>query len=867
MQQIIENLDNAADLRSHYVKHVLQIFDVPHLTGETHDASWKSETFDNAYVNGYRETKFYNFVPFPVFKRSELGIEGEHADKQLTIDSNDIWQKERKRILRDSHTNQSAAAELLAKLDKAVEDWVIADMNKYRDFAYERANATVNYDLNSGCEPDDIAKEVLNGKTAGWVSTTGKDHNPTQKKLGIYKREGDAYKMVVITIGAPGATPNTCYLFDTTSTTRYNNLPDRISKLIGEDLSTFRKCDDEATDYAVSYFALDNGKVVEKEEVFHGNNLIKGVSTGCVDAKRAALDAYASMGDAAFEVTQRDRFGNTVFTNIHSKKNVCKKEKIENLLLGGQHGPSLMGCATYNDCVLRLERFNRMTTAMHSHDYDHIIDALCRTNEEWMSTVCDKNTDANATTDMRAVITALKQHGWDCCENSLNATIEEALASHKFYIKSLSKDDVNVGCSYIEWGGRRYYDTAEIRRLKNAIYTAKESGAFAKGLFKSDAPLDERVVLDYCNDYIGWGMLLKCPAASPLFIPLARRANFMGYDMDKESIEASYAELTGLRDRKKAGEDVKVESLSEGIVPLCGKQRLTEANRQYLLQKSRNAKHYKDMSNGKTRYERRMKSKISATIRDYNNIEMDQLFKRDIFEIKIPVMGETDVYEVHVRIDGILKEVHKQLQRNNGVLEFKTILQALMITLNSGDVYIGCTCPDFKYRQRYWATKNNYVAGGKELRPSDKTNPNDELGAACKHGLLILANLDWCVKVASVINNYIKYCQDHLEQAYADYIFPKIYGIKYDKAVQMSLFYNGFLPQDKATHDEIMQKSLAGRNPQGKFVSDNPYEFKKNELSNTSADDPNQLKLNIDAPEKSISLGNSEGEPSDASDL
>lgn len=276
---------------------------------------------------------------------------------------------------------------------------------------------------------------------------------------------------------------------------------------------------------------------------------------------------------------------------------------------------------------------------------------------------------------------------------------------------------------------------------------------------------------------------------------------------------------------------------------------LTEANRQQLLQKSRNAKHYKDMSKGKNRYERRMKSKISATIRDYNNIQMDQLFKRDILEIKIPVMGETDVYEVSVRIDGLLKEIQQQVLANKGELEFKVILQSLMKVLNIGDVYFNCTCPDFKYRLRYHATKNNYITGQRENRPSDKTNPNDDLGAGCKHVMLILANLDWCVKVASVVNNYIKYMQEHYQQAYADYMFPKIYGIKYPKAVQMNLFYNGMLPDDKKTMDEITKQSLQGRDRQGKFNSENPYKFNKKDLEEP-IENPNQMKLDLEEPTK-----------------
>lgn len=276
---------------------------------------------------------------------------------------------------------------------------------------------------------------------------------------------------------------------------------------------------------------------------------------------------------------------------------------------------------------------------------------------------------------------------------------------------------------------------------------------------------------------------------------------------------------------------------------------LTEANRQQLLNKSKLGRSYKNTSKGRNRFERRTKSKISATVRDYNNIQMDQFFKRDILEIKLPVIGETDVYEVDIRVDNLLAEVQKQVLANKGVLEFKVILQSLLKCLNLGNVYIGCSCPDGKYRMAYNQTKNGYKAGYKETRPSKITNPNDDLGAGCKHVLLILANLDWTVKVASVINNYIKYMQEHYQQAYADYMFPKIYGTPYKKAVQMNLFYNGMLPDDKKTMDEITANSLKGRDKQGKFISDNPYVFNKKDME-TIPENPNQLKLDLEEPKE-----------------
>ena len=56
----------------------------------------------------------------------------------------------------------------------------------------------------------------------------------------------------------------------------------------------------------------------------------------------------------------------------------------------------------------------------------------------------------------------------------------------------------------------------------------------------------------------------------------------------------------------------------------------------------------------------------------------------------------------------------------------------------------------------YWATENGYKYGEPETRPSDITNPDDALGATCKHLDLLLSNKRWLTKAASVVNAFIK---------------------------------------------------------------------------------------------------------------
>lgn len=269
---------------------------------------------------------------------------------------------------------------------------------------------------------------------------------------------------------------------------------------------------------------------------------------------------------------------------------------------------------------------------------------------------------------------------------------------------------------------------------------------------------------------------------------------------------------------------------------------LNEATRNQLIDKSKNADDYKDISKGKNRYERRKLSRIANSVAQYNKIDMDAFFKRDILTVGIDVQGETSNYVVTMRFKGVLNEIQREVAANNGKLEFKVISRAMSRVFNSGDIQTHCSCPDSKYRQNYWQWKNG-TGTQYEPRPSDKTNPDDTKGAGCKHTLLVLSNLDWILKVSSVVNNYIKYCQQHLQNNYATYMFPKIYGIPYTKAVQQNLFDTGLLPSDQTTLTDIASTNLKDKDAKGRWISGNKYAFKKSD-NVTQSPNPNQLSIN-----------------------
>ena len=155
--------------------------------------------------------------------------------------------------------------------------------------------------------------------------------------------------------------------------------------------------------------------------------------------------------------------------------------------------------------------------------------------------------------------------------------------------------------------------------------------------------------------------------------------------------------------------------------------------------------------------------------------------------MNISVKGETDDYTVKISFGGFLDILNKLLDGQVENLNLRNITRALVTGFNQDDVYIFCSCPDFHYRFGYWATRNKLTSGEPEDRPSDITNPDDTLGSGCKHILLVLSNNSWLMKVASVINNYIKYMEKHYQKLYADIIYPAIFNAKYEEPVQLSI--------------------------------------------------------------------------------
>ena len=217
---------------------------------------------------------------------------------------------------------------------------------------------------------------------------------------------------------------------------------------------------------------------------------------------------------------------------------------------------------------------------------------------------------------------------------------------------------------------------------------------------------------------------------------------------------------------------------------------LHEDSRTLLVSKSRSVGPYKDQMRGKNRFERKKHSQIAKTVKQYNKIDMNKLFKEDILEVAIPVTGETDSYTVSIRMEGVVAEIARNIKNNKNKLEFRTIVQALTKVFNSANIFVKCSCPDYKYRFAHWNIVNRVSVDDTSKDPGPGKgirNPNDSLGRGCKHVLLCLANGDWIMKVASVINNYIHYAEEKLQKPFLKLIFPKLYGYPAEEMVEQGL--------------------------------------------------------------------------------
>ena len=174
--------------------------------------------------------------------------------------------------------------------------------------------------------------------------------------------------------------------------------------------------------------------------------------------------------------------------------------------------------------------------------------------------------------------------------------------------------------------------------------------------------------------------------------------------------------------------------------------KLSEASRQDLIGKYR-----RDGKKGNDRYQKR----TNYTVSNFRGLNLDAFFNEDRFEYTTPIKD----YKCVIEFDKPLTAVKDVIKGTDGIddITVQMITEAFLHAYNrDSKVKVSCSCPDYLYRHKFWATKNGYNAGDPENRPSDITNPNDNQGPACKHIATLLDGVDWIAKAAANVLQFIK---------------------------------------------------------------------------------------------------------------
>lgn len=162
-----------------------------------------------------------------------------------------------------------------------------------------------------------------------------------------------------------------------------------------------------------------------------------------------------------------------------------------------------------------------------------------------------------------------------------------------------------------------------------------------------------------------------------------------------------------------------------------------------------------------------------------------------------------------------------ELEKANNIFSLRVVIRALLNSFNGDNVYIKCSCPDFRFRFAYWLSRNNIIAGNeKETRPSDITNPNNTLGDGCKHIMLVLSNTSWIIKLGSVVTNYYNYMEKHYKKLWADVIYPAVWDKEYEEPVQLSLDDIEDIDQLDTSTDTVDKSNIYARD-KNKFKKGN----------------------------------------------
>ena len=187
------------------------------------------------------------------------------------------------------------------------------------------------------------------------------------------------------------------------------------------------------------------------------------------------------------------------------------------------------------------------------------------------------------------------------------------------------------------------------------------------------------------------------------------------------------------------------------------------------------------INSGRQKSPDRFAKRVNYSPKDFRTVDFEDLFSEDRFTWRTRVHGE-DNYIVTISFEGAFEYLKYNLSSMRGKNRWKRITlnmvaEALSKSLDNEDLYVDCSCPDFKYRFAFWATQADCKYGLQQNTPPKVRNVNNNKGYVCKHLLALLYGKRWVRSAAKAWLDYMRANPDLTEY----YIWNKQMESDYDE--------------------------------------------------------------------------------------
>lgn len=204
-----------------------------------------------------------------------------------------------------------------------------------------------------------------------------------------------------------------------------------------------------------------------------------------------------------------------------------------------------------------------------------------------------------------------------------------------------------------------------------------------------------------------------------------------------------------------------------------------------------------------------------ANFYSVSNVTIDSTaLLSDWLVITTNILGNGSTYTDSIAFKFVITDLIEQAKNSpKHVVNSKLIIKSIHASLDKQDIYIDCSCDDFKYRYAFWSTQGKFKWGklqnsnGKKIR-----NPNNDMGCMCKHLYALLRSNKFLNLISDKIMRTIMANLDILVKKFNINILEFVVNTAaYDKMLRMNISRDKsgrFAKQTNQTNNEESEDAI-----------------------------------------------------------